>query len=162
MFVSELVQLLLQSLECFYRNDSLLAERGGMEQSCVFQIGFYFQSLIDKNPKFSKLTVDCEYNKNIEKTKINPATGNRVRPDLIVHTRDSSNNILVVEFKTKNNVKNCQNDFNKLKMFTKQGPGEFGYKLGVFLCLHDTFEMTLNEMMFFKDGAIISNDELKD
>lgn len=141
-------RLLLNAIDEFYKRDAILAIRGGMEQACVFRIAYYFQTLVNKCKKLKDYHVDCEYNKHLDDKKINFKTGTFVRPDLILHIRGKQNNILVIEFKSKNNKND--NDRAKLEMFTKNNL--YNYKLGIFIRLLNTKEDCVDNMVFYENG----------
>ncbi len=116
-----------KALTKLYSNDYTLIKRNCSERSIVFRLGLYLaNSLIDYG-----LDVDCEYNRNIEDLKALPERDLNY-PDLIVHKREEcTNNLLIVEVKTDNNMKreHFQNDIDKLKGFTNDA--RYLYKFGV-------------------------------
>lgn len=104
------------------------------ERDKVFRIGYYLQKIIEPKDIYNKenLVVDCEYNrintKNGRKSKkmeslIDDKHNGIVIPDLIVHQRNISKNLLVCEFKNK---ETSGRDKDKLHEFKYNEL--FGYK----------------------------------
>tara|TARA_R110000868_G_scaffold95854_1_gene263456 strand:+ start:224 stop:589 length:366 start_codon:yes stop_codon:yes gene_type:complete len=74
-------------------------ERKGLEQAFVFRTGVYFQQGVAKT-QYSDLDIDCEYNKNHNGFKVTANHPHGIRPDLLLHERNThNNNKLAVEFK---------------------------------------------------------------
>jgi hypothetical protein len=96
--------------------------------------------------------LDCEYNKNGDKSKITPRFPKGTRPDLILHKRTSNqHNLLVVEFKGWWSKKSG-NDHQKLEDFTSLECG-YQYRLGAYVVLgKENAEIT-----YFKDGRQIDS-----
>lgn len=121
--------------------DRLLADDGDLlrndvnERSITHRLACYLQEL------FPKWNVDCEYNRNHDKTKklltdrkkvgINDTEGTTVFPDIIVHKRISQENLLVIEVKKTTNASKNKFDIDKLDAFKK----ELHYKHALFLRL---------------------------
>lgn len=99
-----LVNLLQEAIRRVYNEHRFLlqfaqGERTGLEQAFVFRTGIYFNNLINETP-YSELDLDSEYNKNHGNAKTSRRFPHGLRPDLIVHRRDSNEeNKLVAEFK---------------------------------------------------------------
>lgn len=119
------------SLNILFKNDFLLLENGVNERSVAHKLAEYFQV------QFPDWNVDCEYNRKGLAPKTldgihecsEQRTTDRVYPDIIVHKRNTDDNLLVVEIKIKD--EDCC-DIEKLKKFTSSS-GEFKYKLGLFI-----------------------------
>jgi len=83
--------------------------------------------------------VDCEYNRNhdvvkrlkpnAENVAINDTSGKTVYPDIIVHKRDTDENLLVIEIKKNANREGRCEDLNKIKSFI----GKLKYEYGLFI-----------------------------
>ncbi len=71
--------------------------------------------LLEKEFKGEGYVVDCEYNKNINLPKTNDE-GEKIRPDIIVHKRNSkSDNLVVIEVKKgSKDTKLAEKDIKKL------------------------------------------------
>lgn len=130
-----------------FKNDLFLLENDVSERSVSHKLAEYFQT------QFPEWHVDCEYNRKGNATKILQNIKNcsdeirtdRVYPDIIVHQRNTKNNLLVIEIKTNNQDPVC--DIEKLKLFTSEN--DYTYSFGLFI----KFNMT-NEPIFrwFKGG----------
>lgn len=129
-----LVNLLEQAIKRVYEEDRFLfdfsqGERTGLEQAFVFRVGIHLNNLLKLTP-YKELDLDSEYNKchgNIKRSRRFPKG---LRPDLIIHRRDSNeDNKLVVEFKGWWNC-NIAKDKKKLEDLTE--PDEkYHYLIGV-------------------------------
>lgn len=142
--------MLTDALNKAYLNDHDLFIRCGLEQACVFRIGYYLQELINNNDEYTEFrqyNLDCEYNKNGNNTKETPRFRKGTRPDLILHRRMNNDyNLLMVEFKGYW-LKNLNNDYQKLEDFTHPN-GKYKYKLGAHVKLkEDSYDIT-----YFIDG----------
>ncbi len=125
-------------IQNLYQNDIDLIQRGGMEQAVAFRFGTYLLNQCQEIDWLRGYDFDMEYNKNGTRPKRTPRRPNGVRPDLIIHTRNSNEtNILVVEIKGWWNLEPREVDRTKLEDFTHQ-EGEYKYGLGVFLDLGKT------------------------
>ena len=69
--------------------------------------------------EFPMWRVDCEYNRRVTRTKKlrwrHPKIADRVRPDIIVHRRNTQHNLLVIE--AKKSTQSKANDRKKLSAF---------------------------------------------
>ena len=149
---NNLKNFLEESIKEFYDKDSLLSERKGMEQACVFRIGLYLQERL-KKAKISDVVVDCEYNKNGDDPKRTVMFVEGVRPDLLIHKRgDNTKNLLVVEFKGWwNKAKNRDED--KLKSLTSS-KDVYHYLLGAFVRLG---KENIQELEYYANGEKLNN-----
>lgn len=123
-----------KAIESLLKNDLFLLEIKAHERSVAHKLAEYLQQ------EFSEYHVDCEYNrdkdiskrlKNISECK-NDQNNNSdlVYPDIIIHRRNTDNNLLVIEIKTSSNSEKC--DIKKLELFTDLSE-KFKYKFGLFL-----------------------------
>ena len=96
------------AIEKFINNDKKdLVAVGIYEPSVSHRIAVYLEN------EFPKYKVDCEYNKDGESSKLN-SEGKKVRPDIIVHKRGISNNLVVIEVKyAGRNSKKAKSDIKK-------------------------------------------------
>ncbi|MDD3945656.1 MAG: hypothetical protein PHS38_13230 [Bacteroidales bacterium] len=131
---TNLVGLLKKAINKVYEEDRFLfdfsqGERTGLEQAFVFRVGLHLNSLLKQTP-YKELDLDSEYNKchgNIKRSRRFPKG---LRPDLIIHRRDSNeDNKLVVEFKGWWN-NNLQSDIRKLEDLTDPNDN-YHYLIGV-------------------------------
>lgn len=136
--IIQLKEIIQISLDNLYQNDSELIQIGGMEQAVSFRFGTYLLRQCQQIDWLRDYNFDMEYNKNGLVTKRTTRRPNGVRPDLIVHTRNSNDtNILVIEIKGCWNHESRENDLIKLEDFVHQ-EGEYMYGLGVLLDLGET------------------------
>lgn len=125
-------------------------------RSCliILQIGLYINELLKQDEQLKELDLDCEYNKNMSKSKLTPSLKKGTRPDLIIHRRNKVKNNFIIELKGWWN-KETLRDIKKLEEFTTLD--KYNYKLGVFVVLTKNFENL--KLRFFKNvQEIIEND----
>lgn len=136
--INQLREIIQISLDNLYQNDIELIQRGGMEQAVSFRFGSYLLGQCQQIEWLRNSDFDMEYNKNGLNPKRTPRRPNGVRPDLIIHTRNSNEaNILIVEIKGWWNAEPRENDRIKIEDFVHQD-GEYKYGYGVFLDLGQT------------------------
>ena len=129
------------SLGVLFINDSFLLQESVHERSVAHKLAEYLQT------RFPDWNVDCEYDKKGLSLKTlegihqcsDQRRTDRVLPDIIIHKRNTRQNLLVVEAKL---GKDDTCDVEKLKKFTSVD-GDFGYKLGVFIKFNSTEEPSL-------------------
>jgi len=83
--------------------------------------------------------IDSEYNRNhdnvkrlnlnVERVTKNDTSGKTVFPDIIVHKRDTDENLLVIEIKKNANIEGKRRDLNKINSFIE----ELKYEYGLFI-----------------------------
>lgn len=134
---TEIKERLNLAIEMLIKKDSYLLKNKVNERTVSHKLAEYLQIL------FSEYNVDCEYNlkgpdvkrlEGIEDCNEQRKT-DRIYPDIIIHKRNSNNNLLVIEIKTKKGEIKC--DIEKLKLFTLKN-GKYNYKLGVFINFNET------------------------
>lgn len=134
--VKHLVNLLHHAVRQVYEEDRPLLQfegenRQGLEQAFVFRVGIRLHELL-KGTKYEALDLDSEYNKSHENQKITERFPEGIRPDLIVHQRDTHiHNKMAVEFKGWWN-NDVVRDKQKLEDLTSPY-GEFKYIIGVLI-----------------------------
>ena len=129
----EIASKLKQSIKKLLKEDKFLLENLANERSVSYKLAEYLQKSFGK-----KFNVDCEYNLNKLETKTldgikecsKQRRTNRIYPDIIVHKRNTNENILVIELKTRMIENNC--DIIKLKQFTSK-ENIYKYQFGVFI-----------------------------
>lgn len=119
-----------------------LVALGGHEQAIAHRIAFYLEKW------FPGFHTDCEYNRQKHKTKNRhpetPRSKKKMRPDIIVHRRNTSRNVLAVEMKAEANSA-TKDDLEKLKCLKAETT--YLYKGTAFVCVHNA----LHEM---EDGIL--------
>ena len=131
-----------QAIDQLLKKDRYLLKIDANERSISHRLGMYLQLL------FTDWHVDCEYNRNLDQPKrleqyeeffdeeqrvwsiaeTDPIT---VFPDIIVHERDTHNNLLVIEIKKTTSKIDSEFDYSKLREFKRQ----YGYPHALFLRL---------------------------
>lgn len=120
----------MQALRTLYYKDNSLIRQKCCERSIVFRLGLY----LARNFSEHQYDVDCEYNKRGNTPK--SLLGQRFNyPDIIVHKRGSTDNLLVAEFKTPNDTakEHFQNDKDKLCGFTSEAPYLYQHGVHVYI-----------------------------
>jgi hypothetical protein len=123
----------------FRSEDDILLELDVNERTMTHKLAQYLEyELVMVG--VSGFSVDCEYNKNRRDQKVfhelpesilsDDLEGKTVYPDIIVHSRNGTDNLLVIEVKKSSSRASVRKDKNKLKRFTGQ---QFGYRLGAFV-----------------------------
>ncbi len=131
-----LADLLRNAINSVYNEERFLlefaqGERAGLEQAFVFRTGVHLSRLLD-GTEYEDLDLDSEYNKNHGNPKTSRRFPNGLRPDLIIHRRDSSEeNKLVAEFKGWWN-NDIASDLQKLEDLTDPNDN-YNYLIGVFV-----------------------------
>ena len=135
-----------QIIDDFYKKDKELLEYQNqyniISERCIsFRLGIYFQK------KFSKYNVDCEYNRDMDNVKA--IDEKKVYPDIIVHKRKTSNNLIWVEIKKENAMKTqIDKDRKRLKKVTVNN-----YKYGILIIVSKSKDKVQKE--YYKNGEKI-------
>ena len=147
-----LVEVLRNAINAVYQEERFLlrfaqGDREGLEQAFVFRTGIHLSNFLN-GTHYAALDLDSEYNKNHGNAKTSRRFPNGLRPDLIIHRRDSNaENKLVVEFKG-HWKRSIWRDIRKLEDLT--GPNDnYHYLIGVLVQIGRT-EATFR---YFINGA---------
>jgi hypothetical protein len=146
--VQKMQEKVHMTLGVLFKNDSFLLEADVHERSIAHKLAEYLQD------EFPDWNVDCEYNKKGRDNKIldgiqecsEQKTTDRIYPDIIVHIRNTDENLLVIEIKTNNQRDPC--DIKKLQLLTKPRNG-YEYKLGLYMRFNHLDNPVLE---WFKNG----------
>lgn len=147
-----LVSVLKDAVNSVYQEERFLlrfaqGDRAGLEQAFVFRTGIHLSNLL-LGTHYETLDLDSEYNKNHGNAKTSRRFPNGLRPDLIIHRRDSNEeNKLVAEYKGWWN-NDLDNDIRKLEDLTDPADN-YHYLIGVFVQIGRT-EATYR---YFINGA---------
>ena len=136
----EIFQRFQDSLTEFLETDKVLLEIDSNERSISHKLAEHMQS------KFTGWNVDCEYNRVIYKLK--KVNGKLVNPDIIVHHRNTLENLLVVEVKKSRNKKGIQKDRKRLENFLK---APLIYKAGILIVFKGT-NATIEKFEYCREG----------
>ena len=154
------------SIDMLYERDSFLLENDTNERSITHKLAGYLENY------FPEWDVDCEYNRNrgeVKRIPPEPVASDpepvasddtkavTVFPDIIVHKRNTGENLLVIEVKKASNNKDDAKlkDLKKLRQF-KQDP--YNYLFAIFLVLD---EKTNEKPIRFIEKEEIINGEFK-
>lgn len=150
--------LIRRALEFLYKNDSYLISHSptkaeednhknhACERAIMFRFAHYMQMLMYMDVFFSKYSLDCEYNRNIDYVKALPTLENGVYPDIIIHERGSNrNNYAVIEIKTYWNPDQSF-DRERIKLFMDPD-GEYKYINGVLIMIGKSREEAVVEFI---------------
>ncbi len=139
-------QKVINAVNRFMENDHTLLNLKVYEPAISHRIAVYLEQEFSS----ADLNFDCEYNKHKHSSKMIP-NGKNIRPDILVHKRDSNDkNLLALEIKK---YRRWKPDEDKLKILTDQN-GEFKYALGVFVY----FPSNKPKMEWFCSGSEISSE----
>lgn len=147
------------ALESLLLVDGDLIARDSNERSISHKLAEHLQAL------FPGWNVDCEYNRQGERTKTLPAYRGEIRtdgpesvsvfPDIIIHKRGHPDNLLVIELKKSTNPESPEHDIAKLRAFTVP---EYNYDLGLFVRF-DVQARRVGSQRWFKGGVEIGVQE---
>lgn len=127
-----------EALRCFYLNDSCLVHIGAHERSMTFRLGMYLQLF------FSGWDVDCEYNRKGTRPKTN-SKNRKVLPDVIIHHRNTPENLLAIEAKPPHASQDkIDGDKKKIVEYVEHKP--LRYRFGLFIEFKDNFEDTCADL----------------
>lgn len=141
----EIFQRFQDLLTEFLETDKVLLEIDSNERSISHKLAEHMQS------KFTGWNVDCEYNRvkyKLKKVNGKKVNGKLVNPDIIVHHRNTYENLLVVEVKKSRNKKGIQNDRKRLENFLK---APLIYKAGILIVFKGT-NATLEKFVYCPEG----------
>jgi hypothetical protein len=124
------------ALDKLYDRDGDLLRNDVNERTITHKLAEYLEA------EFPEWHVDCEYNRNHDRTKrlkslqrrtisIDNTDGISVFPDIILHRRTTDKNLLVIEVKKSTSSESPDFDIEKLSAFKE----ELGYRHALFLLL---------------------------
>lgn len=147
------------ALERFYNRDIYLVHAGANERSLTFRLGMYLQQI------FPDWDVDCEYNKNCAALGGNKFLSGRCKntpqwhcadcrdkrectvfPDIIIHKRGTSENLLVIEAKIKATCEQKREDQDKIEEYLLEPTLQYRY--GFFIDFRESFSATVSEFLW--------------
>ena len=131
---SEIANKVACALQRLLDVDPFLLVADANERSIAHRLGVHLNSV------FEDWDVDCEYNRDGHEPKklrlsdnctnqSDQEEGSRVYPDIIVHRRNSSDNLLVIEVKKSTSKISRDCDLEKLREYRSQ----LGYKHALFV-----------------------------
>lgn len=119
------------ALNILLEQDRFLLVSNVNERTISHKLAEYLQK------EFSGWNVDCEYNRKFEKIKklqpegieSNDTDAKTVYPDIIIHRRNTENNLLIIEIKKNASGSGEREDKEKIMCFMS----EYHYKYGLFI-----------------------------
>ena len=156
------------ALDIFYVKDKYLIDNDIHERSMTHKLAIYLEGL------FKEYDVDCEYNKNISKSKKIHDIEYKIQeirkiekdeykdsvvvfPDITIHKRGNKlKNLLVIEVKKDNAIKNNKSkleeiDIFKLKAYTTE---DLNYRYGIYINLKNSREKVVIKK--FENGVEVT------
>ena len=159
-----LKQIILVALKNFLHKDNLLLELGVREEAVSHRVAFYLEQAFEQkkydlsfdSETIESLVVDCEYDKHRDTKKILNGligkyprkTTEEVRPDIVLHKRNSDINLVVIEIKKKKSD-NKQYAKDKVLAFVESS---YKYKLGIYI----EFNTGINYKVISEPIAVIA------
>lgn len=129
-----------EALRTLYKNDIFLITNSTNERAITHKLAEYIQQL------FPAWNVDCEYNRKGEIKPKAILTKRTSYPDIIVHRRNTKDNLLIIEAKTIH-ARNHSDIKDKIKI--KAYINEYDYKYGLWTCFYD--DITNTKLYWFKN-----------
>jgi hypothetical protein len=129
--------MLIQKIDLETLLHEFVAEQNQLLANNASEPAISHQLAIKLGATFPAWHVDCEYDRDLEKVKrliyaISPsgsAVKRKVVPDIIIHRRMTSDNLLAVEVKKSTNNEQSFKDLSKLRAFREQ----LGYQHTLFV-----------------------------
>lgn len=119
---ASLARKICEALHSLLRADIELLIRDVNEKTITGRLADYLQL------QFPEWNVDCEYNRDGHDVK--KIDGRIVVPDIVVHQRGGTDNLLVIEVKKSNSKEPDVEDLEKLKQFKTS---RLGYRNALFI-----------------------------
>lgn len=150
----EMRKVVNDALSDFAKRDMVLLDLGVQEETISHRLAIYIEQ------RLPEWEVDCEYNRDLMCPKKNPKGSGCIRPDIVVHKRNSSRNLLVVEIKkTTHMEKTIESARLRVREFTELWTHHPRYCHGVVM----VFPVRTNEpkdvlcYWFHRDGCATLN-----
>jgi hypothetical protein len=154
---------LREATDRFLRRDEWLLEANVHERSITHKFAEHLQ------PLFEPWDVDCEYNRDglddakslpldLWRQRIRGNDSDSVFPDIIVHRRNTNQNLLVIEAK-KIGANNVDQDMRKLRAYMTHQP--LAYVYGALLLLGTGMERSINIRRIISDVGHPAKPELE-
>ena len=136
------------ALHRLYKNDHFLITNGANERSITHKLAEHLQIF------FPEYHVDCEYNRRGENRPKNLPGQTTSYPDIIIHKRNTKDNLLVIEAKSvKSKNHSDEDDKRKIKAYIKDA--RYGYRFGLWVCFDDEITETKRDWFNNMNGECI-------
>ena len=168
-----LKRLILIALKRFLEKESDLLVLDAREEAISHRLSFYMEKTLENSKtkwdfsfqaeEIESLVVDCEYNKHKDGGKVlseiiikyPDKKTDIVRPDIILHKRNSGLNLVIIEVKKKNS-REKQYAKDKVQAFVESS---YNYQLGIYIEFNSGAEYSNHEKV--ADIATFSNNDYK-
>ena len=132
------------------------------EEAVMFRFAYHFQLLLNKLEDYSKLHLDCNCDHDGKEpiTIPNYSDAGRIKPDMILHKRNTNElNKLVIEMKMDNASNSARSrDRKKLKELTRS-TGAYHYEMGVLIIWGLSEETTRIEI--YENGELLKKCSIR-
>lgn len=118
------------ALHYLYKNDHFLITNNTNERSITHKFAEYLQRL------FPEWHVDCEYNRRGENHQKDLPEQETSYPDIIIHKRNTLNNLLIIEAKSIHS-QNHNDETDKRKIHSFIEDDRYAYRFGLWICFYD-------------------------
>lgn len=133
------------ALNLLYRNDRLLITNSTSERSITHKLAAYIQQL------FPQWHVDCEYNRRGLRRPKDILDQDTSYPDIIIHQRNTTTNLLVIEAKSIYSADHTDtHDKKKIKAYIEDP--EYQYRFGLWICFYDEISSVVTDWFENRDG----------
>ena len=159
--IIELIGIFEKAKNKFLKEEKEIIEIDVNERTLSARLMFHLQTLLLNDNLYKETynfySVDCEYNrmnKDMKKIIQEDNIVNLIDPDIILHKRNSNDNLIAIEMKKicSNNNEAKNKDRIKLKALTNsKGKNDFHYILGVYFEV-DTIGNNNHIIEFFVNG----------
>ncbi len=137
--------------------DKILLKINSSERSIAFRLAIYIEK------EFPGWNVDCEYNRDGVQPKKLRCGSKRKKflPDIIVHKRITSKNLLAVEIKKSEYLlSSIEVKADKIRLKFLTSDKKYDYKFGLFVYFYVNEDFQKKPIIeYYKDGQIIVNSE---
>ena len=133
-----------KALQLLYRNDLFLITNCTNEKSITHKLAEYIHRL------FPEWHVDCEYNRRGEENPKDIPGKKTTYPDIIIHRRNTKDNLLIIEAKTIHSQDHSDKE-DKEKITQYINDTRYRYQFGLWICFYD--DLTETQLDWFENQA---------
>ena len=132
------------ALQRLYKSDLFLITNSTNERTITHKFAEHIQQL------FPEWHVDCEYNRRGEEQRKDVEGRNTTYPDIIIHRRNTKDNLLVIEAKSIHSQDHSDTD-DKDKIIKYISDMKYSYSYGLWICFYD--ELVKTQLDWFENHA---------